>query len=466
MLFSLKLVAGEGDYRIEGMFTDLDGEKRLFLASFFLPYNPKILIQSSDSEVLSRCIRAWPEAKSYLKLGSISDPDFIWIDEENYKINPLQDFSELVKQSSVVYTTTNYFDQGIYFQNLKFFLELCNFSLLTHWYWEGRSGNALFVRKDILDATLRTLSYSPSGNRLSIPSTQKSCLESFLKPAENKSPHHFTDQINFIYMINLDERPEKFSLATETLHAFGINPYRFSAVNGWKLPIEVFDELGVKFPSGSLQETLRGSVFKQVDEREYVSHEFLKENGEAFFALGMSRGAVGIVLSHLSVLQDAYKSGYKTIWVMEDDVEVIEDPKIFSRLIQNLDRIAPDWDVLFTDTDTKDTKGNHVPCRAVAARPNYNIEPLSLFLRKFSQVSEEFSRIGMRYGAYSMILRRSGVEKILNYYKTYRIYLPYDLDFWLIPNLQMYAVNKDIISHRVGAPSDNSLPNYLNKDVR
>jgi hypothetical protein len=62
-----------------------------------------------------------------------------------------------------------------------------------------------------------------------------------------------------------------------------------------------------------------------------------------------------------------------------------------------------------------------------------------------------------------MIIRRKAIKKILDYYRTYRIYLPYDMDFWLIPGIQLYCVNKDIISHRAGAPSDNSAPFYLPK---
>ena len=69
----------------------------------------------------------------------------------------------------------------------------------------------------------------------------------------------------------------------------------------------------------------------------------------------------------------------------------------------------------------------------------------------------------MRYGAYSMILRRSAMEKILSFYQNFRIYLPYDLDYWLIPTLKMYAPASDIVSHKTGSASDNSFPNYLDQ---
>ena len=209
-----------------------------------------------------------------------------------------------------------------------------------------------------------------------------------------------------------------------------------------------------------------GTYFAEADGKQYASNEIIQENGVSYFTWKMFRGSVGIVLSHLSVLQDAYESGYKTIWIMEDDVEPVDDPTQISELIRKLDQVVEDWDILFTDIDTKDAAGNHVPCRSIAARPNFNIEPLSSFLSRFYQVNSEFSRTGMRYGAYSMIVRRSGMEKILNFYKTYRIFLPYDMDIWLIPDLHMYNTNKDIVSHRANSLTDNGYPGYLKKDKK
>ena len=37
------------------------------------------------------------------------------------------------------------------------------------------------------------------------------------------------------------------------------------------------------------------------------------------------------------------------------------------------------------------------------------------------------------------------MKKILDYYRAYRIYLPYDLDFWLVPDIKLYCVYKDIV---------------------
>ena len=75
------------------------------------------------------------------------------------------------------------------------------------------------------------------------------------------------------------------------------------------------------------KEKLMGKIYKKIDDDEVVSNEFIDKEGEVYFSLALSRGAIGIILSHLSVLQDAYDAGYETIWVMEDDVEVLQMPR-------------------------------------------------------------------------------------------------------------------------------------------
>jgi GR25 family glycosyltransferase involved in LPS biosynthesis len=202
-----------------------------------------------------------------------------------------------------------------------------------------------------------------------------------------------------------------------------------------------------------------GHVYKEVDGQEYLHSEFLQDDGEAYFVRGMAKGPIGIVLSHLSVLQDAYDSGFETIWVMEDDVEAVSDPREISGLIRKLDSLT-DWDILFTDTDTTDPKGVKVPCRALPTRPNVFVPKLDVFMEKFYPIGDEFSRTGMRYGAYSMIVRRTGMKKILDYYRRAGVFIPYDMDFWLCSDLKMVCVNRDIVCHRKGALTDNHQPNY------
>ncbi len=458
LLLNLFLHAEKGDYQFFGFFHATD---RLFLINFFLPFDPTIVVVGDAEDVKVRCQEAWPEALLFSDDFFIQNRyckyDLVWL-ESNEELKILQNASDLLKQTPIIYTKT----QESSFEELHSFLDKCDFALLAHWYFEELQGDAIFIKKELLYAIIRSLNYSalPSNNSSSHESSFD--ISSFFRLPENKTPWHSIDQIDFIYMINLDERPLKFFHTAQKLYPFDIYPYRFPAVNGWQLSASALSDIGVRFYPGMLSEKFMGSLYHEIEGSLCVSNGLIQENGSAYFTLGMSRGSIGTVLSHLSVLQDAYNSGHTTIWVMEDDIEVEDDPRKISEYIRKLDALTSDWDILFTDIDTKDPKGNPVPCLALAGRPNFDIPLLSTFLQKFYPLSTDFDRIGMRYGAYSMIIRRSGIEKILNYFKTYGIFLPYDLDYWLTPDLKMYRVTKDIVSHAhgVGTCSDNSRPGY------
>ena len=53
-------------------------------------------------------------------------------------------------------------------------------------------------------------------------------------------------------------------------------------------------------------------------------------------------------------------------------------------LIAELDQLVgkDGWDVLFTDPDTKNTEGIHVPCHSYAWRPNYKPLDGGVFAQK------------------------------------------------------------------------------------
>ncbi len=257
----------------------------------------------------------------------------------------------------------------------------------------------------------------------------------------------------------MDERPEKLENCVNQLAQYGICPYRFSAINGWKLPFEVINDVGVSY---ALQMTndLWGTSFLPEDHYN-PHHEVMHIPNRCYFYHGMTRGAIGIVLSHLSILQDAYDSGYETIWVLEDDFKVIRNPHLLTDRIRELDKLigSQNWDVLFTDRDTKDQQGNYVTCISYARRPNYTPPNEKIFELK-TLLHPEFIQIGARYGAYSMIIRRSGIKKILDFLKTYHIFLRYDMDYYLPDTLKLYALTHDIVSTEPQALSDNKEPNY------
>ena len=282
-------------------------------------------------------------------------------------------------------------------------------------------------------------------------------LADHFKTAPNKSGDHSMRNIDFIYMINLDQRPEKFAQCLHQLSLCSITPYRFSAVNGWELSLETINDVGVRFEPWMS----RGPWGTHYEDSLTPKHEPLQQYGRNYFCHCMSRGSIGIALSHLSILQDAYDSGYKTIWVMEDDVDVVCDPHLLSDFIDELDAVTKEegWDILFTDPDTKNHQGTYSPSFGFGWKPNYSPSDPDRFAKRYD-VSANIKRMGSRFGAYSMIVRRSGMEKILNFFKTYHIFLPYDIEYVLPPEIRLYAARRDIVSTQPNAPTDNGGPNY------
>lgn len=288
-------------------------------------------------------------------------------------------------------------------------------------------------------------------------------IEQYFKKAEGKSNVHRMRNIDFIYLINLDQRPEKYEQSIKELAPYGIIPYRFSAVNGWEeLTYEALNDLGVKYQRG--MRATKGTSYFPEDNGEPRHSEPIKNYGQTYFGHCLAWGSIGCCLSHLSVLQDAYDAGYETIWVMEDDIQIIRDPHILSNLIDQLDKKVGkgQWDILYTDRDTKNQEGKYVPCTAYAKRPNFTPKDTKIFkMRK--KVNSDLRRVGSRYGTYSMIIRRSGMKKILDFLKTYHLFLPIDMEIPQVPGIRLYTVEQDVVSTFHKAASDNGGPNYLYK---
>ena len=78
--------------------------------------------------------------------------------------------------------------------------------------------------------------------------------------------------------------------------------------------------------------------------------------------------------------------GYETIWVMEDDIEVLMDPEMISELIDELDALVGKkrWDVFFTDQDIRGSEG-YIPAYGSAARPDMDCSNRARFCKKFTE---------------------------------------------------------------------------------
>ena len=252
--------------------------------------------------------------------------------------------------------------------------------------------------------------------------------------------------IDFIYMINLDHRPEKLKMSLDQMAPYGIFPYRFSAVNGWELSLETLNAVGLQLTpqmdKGLIAMRLtQGSDFTE-------KSEGMNGFGLTYFAHNLTRGAIGCSLSHISILQDAFDAGYETIWVMEDDIAVVRDPRIISDLIERLDQLVghENWDVLFTDKEAIDTNAEPSITDRSAYRPDSFFYSDDNDYALNIQISPDFRKIGARFGSYSMILRRSGFKKLLGFFHSRKIFLPYDAEYIFPAGINLYTVLQDVVS--------------------
>ena len=290
-------------------------------------------------------------------------------------------------------------------------------------------------------------------------------IQDHLKPAQGKGDNHSMRNIDFIYMINLDKRPQKYALSKQYLEKYGIHPYRFSAVNGWELSIDAIQEVGLKYQPGMTP--LLSSIYVEIDGVKIQSHQFMTEYGTTYYRHCMTLGAIGCALSHISILKDAYKSGYETIWVMEDDIEVIEDPNRLSDLIDELDSLvgADNWDVLFTDFDYRIGINKYLPANGACKRPDMDCSFAERYSDKytnFQQINEHFRKLPARFGTASMIIRRSGINKLLKFSTTRNIYMPYDLENNLPEGIKRYGLTFDVVTNMLNPLSDIGTPDYKN----
>lgn len=240
----------------------------------------------------------------------------------------------------------------------------------------------------------------------------------YLKPVEILNTESNIQNIDCIFVINLDRRPERWGKIENLCrkHKFCVN--RFPAIDGWQLTDEDM-------------KNLKGNYECQ-----------------------LTKGMVGCLLSHVSILKEAFARGYNVIWVMEDDIEIIDDIRLIPSLLSTLYEIDPDWDVFYTDRDGRNSSnGEYIFSLSSDFRPDDLFhQPLSYYLKR-EVVGEGIMRIGQRFCTHSLIFSKKGIEKILHYFIHVYLYSPIDIDIHYIPGIREYSVVKDIVGVSP-APSD------------
>lgn len=295
-------------------------------------------------------------------------------------------------------------------------------------------------------------------------------LDKYLVKITNKPDCKSIRNVDYIYLINLDFRPYRYQFCCWQLDPYGIIPYRFSAVNGWDFSDEQLNDMGVCF-SPEMQGGHWAKHFDRTQERGF-SIDFLRPFcvGKRYVSREVFPGTIGCLLSHLSILKDAYESGYETIWVLEDDMTVLDDPHLLSELIEKLDGFVGEnnWDILYTGSDVSNKPfydwRNDLKSDILNLQTEWfwrpDLDPGDFYKRaQRTIISEDFIKIGSVMRTHSMIIRKSGMKKILDYYQNHAIFIPYDHDLANVPDIQLYSLRYPFITHQY-FPTDVSQKNH------
>jgi len=236
--------------------------------------------------------------------------------------------------------------------------------------------------------------------------------------------------IDCIYVLNLDERSEKWHYTNSILAKYGITYNRFSGITGWKFTDEEWAEI-----------------------KKLYSNK-----------CNLQKGKVGCILSHLSIIQDAYDRGFENIWILQDDIDILRDPKLIDEYVDQLSEIDPKWDLLYTDLDMRQYENPEKPLKALcitgATRDNQKPHSESWYLQRYN-INEDFQRIRLRYGFHSVILSRRSMEKILYYFKHVELQTCFDIDVDFVPEINQYGLRDPIIVN-----SSNWLISDSSKEMR
>lgn len=255
----------------------------------------------------------------------------------------------------------------------------------------------------------------------------QTAIVNYLRPIDISESQSGIKSVDCIYLINLDERPEKLGRVKPFIESYNLSINRVSGINGWKLTPEARAEMAGTY-----------------------------ENG-------LPPGHIGCILSHVSILQDAYARGFDIIWVLEDDAEFLEDPHQLTAMLEELTTIDPEWDIFYTDVDFRKENGGYLRYLANAPRPTQAVPHLMHFLKR-QPITDNIMSVRGRYGTHSLLISSRGIKKMLDYFTHVYLWTSIDVDIHYIPGIRQYSTTKDIVSNFRKTISDTSGNSNLRRE--
>lgn len=245
-------------------------------------------------------------------------------------------------------------------------------------------------------------------------------LTSFLRPVEKvENSCSGINGIDRIYYINLSTAKNRDLYMRNLGREHGLFLQRFEAVSGWDLSKHdlKFFYLNCIFPNHT---------------------KFSK-----------SPGMIGCYLSHLSILKDALESNYEKIWILEDDVRFLDSFKTYiEEALNELESERQSFDILYTDLNSRflEKDGTITYYTFENCLPKGFKRGITSFFREKEGRFQKVNRIQRRLGAYSVIISRQGIKKILNYFEHHKLEYAYDVDINFIQDKIFYQTKIDVVS--------------------
>ena len=244
---------------------------------------------------------------------------------------------------------------------------------------------------------------------------EKTHLMDFVEHIEISEFRSGMRNVDCIYVLNLEERRERWERSQRYFQEQGLFPNRVNAINGWKMPYW---------------------------KRAVITGPYL---------IRMPAGLLACTLGHVGIYKDAYDRGWNAAWICEDDMEFVATAKYVDEMIDELNCLDPEWDLFYTDL-VRHGNGTQDP------RPG---QPL--FPSEFQQINEHFYKIHSRCLNHSIIFSRRGLEKLVAFYEHVYLWSPIDIDIHYAPNLKEYSSAKDLVTRvRSGSFSDTETGSTLN----
>ena len=167
-----------------------------------------------------------------------------------------------------------------------------------------------------------------------------------------------------------------------------------------------------------------------------------------YFHPCMNKETISRNLDYVSIINDAYKSKYKVVWVMDDTIKIVKDPNCMEGYLVDLQEVDPRWDILYTDPIEKVDSWPNETDSDMISRPDVelNFTKPEIDHEIGLHISDKILQVYTRTKSSSFLVSKKGMRKLLSYYHKNHFFIPFSMEMPLIPGIKAYATNEPVVT--------------------